>query len=71
MRLFDSDLYGFVLFLFSVTASITHSARLPRDMWVDCEFRSPHNPLRDVDTGLAPAVIATSDFLRRAYQACK
>ena len=70
MRLPHSVISGFLLIDFSVTAGNTVPAKLPRDSWDYCESHDIYDTPRDIDTLLAPAVIATSDFLRRAYQAC-
>ena len=70
MRLPHPVVSGFVLIYVSVTAGTTIPAKLPRSDWDYCEFHDVYDCLRDIDTLLAPAVIATSDFLRRAYQAC-
>ena len=70
MRLPHPVVSGFVLIYLSVTAGNTVPAKLPRGSSTYCEFHDVYDPPRDIDTLLAPAVIATSDFLRRAYQAC-
>ena len=70
MRLPHPVVSGFVLIYLSVTAGKTIPAKLPRSGWDYCEFHDGYGLLENIDTFLAPAVIATSDFLRRAYQAC-
>ena len=67
MRLSFSVVSGHVHVYISVTAIITVSAQ-SEDY---CRFHSFYVHHKDVNTPLAPAVIATSDFLRRAYQACE
>ena len=70
MRLPHPVISGFALIYLSVTAGITIPAILPRSGWDYCEFHDVHDSLRDIDRLLAPAVIATFEFLRRGYQAC-
>lgn len=72
MRLPYCLISDFALVYLAAIADITFSAHVPRDYsWSYGQFHSPDVPLRDIDTHLAPAVIATSDFLRRGYQACR
>lgn len=70
MRLPHPIVSGFVLIYLPLTAGNTIPAKLPRGSWYYCEFRDVYDFLRDIDTYVAPAVVATSSFLRRAYQAC-
>ena len=70
MRLPHHVVSGFLLIYLSVTAGKTVPAKLPWSGWDYCESHDVHDSFRDIDTLLAPAVIASSDFLRRAYQAC-
>ena len=66
-----SVLSGFVILDLLRTARCTLSTHIPRASWFYCQFHSPYVHPRDIDSRLAPAVIAASDFLRRGFQACR
>ena len=70
MRLPHPIVSGFVLIYWSLTTGNTIPTKLPRSGWDYCEFHDVSGFLRDIDTLIAPAVVAPSNFLRRAYQAC-